>query len=258
MIIDCFPVFAEIDVLDIRLHELSEVVDVFAISEATLTFSGKPKPLYFEENRERFGEFADRIEYFVIDSYNGIDTGSGWGMDYGQKQRALDMMLAKLSPGSDDLVLLSDYDEIPKAEKVKLANQAKWAITKPEMNLFYYWLNCRCIDRRWTSGAWVRPGGVLNHRELRYGEGNMTMQNSGWHFGYLGDIQRKIKASSHEEYDKPPYNMAEYIADKRNTGTDLYNREHEYEFLDDLSYLPKYVLANMDKFEKHIYGKGSM
>ena len=42
MIVDCFPFFNELDLLELRLNELKDVVDVFVLSEATLTFTGKP------------------------------------------------------------------------------------------------------------------------------------------------------------------------------------------------------------------------
>ena len=50
-IVDVFPFFNELDLLDIRLNVLDPHVDCFIISEATKTFSGLDKPLYYEENK---------------------------------------------------------------------------------------------------------------------------------------------------------------------------------------------------------------
>ena len=61
MVYDCFQFFNELDILKLRLHVMDPVVDRFVISEATETFSGKAKPLYYEENKEMFAEFADKI-----------------------------------------------------------------------------------------------------------------------------------------------------------------------------------------------------
>ena len=58
MVYDCFQFFNELDILKIRLNVLSPVVDKFVISEATETFSGLKKPLYYEENKELFAAFA--------------------------------------------------------------------------------------------------------------------------------------------------------------------------------------------------------
>ena len=52
MIYDCFQFFNELDILNLRLHIMSPIVDKFVISEATTTFSGLPKPLYYEENKD--------------------------------------------------------------------------------------------------------------------------------------------------------------------------------------------------------------
>ena len=51
---DCFIFYNELDLLEIRLKTLDSVVDHFVLVEATKTHRGKDKPLYFEENKERF------------------------------------------------------------------------------------------------------------------------------------------------------------------------------------------------------------
>jgi len=51
---DCFPFFNELDVLEIRLKELWDVVDVFVLAESNLSHSGKPKEYIFENNKDRF------------------------------------------------------------------------------------------------------------------------------------------------------------------------------------------------------------
>jgi hypothetical protein len=48
-IIDCFTFFNELDMLEFRLTELDPYVDKFVIIESTKTFTGKPKPLYYNK-----------------------------------------------------------------------------------------------------------------------------------------------------------------------------------------------------------------
>src|SRR5271165_7084860 len=67
MIVDCFTFFDEFDVLEIRLKELSSVVDRFVLAEARQTFQGSPKPLYFQENAARFRPFLNKIEHLIVD-----------------------------------------------------------------------------------------------------------------------------------------------------------------------------------------------
>ena len=74
MVYDCFQFFNELDILKIRLNVLAPVVDRFVISEATETFSGIKKPLYYEENKELFAAFQDRIIHVVVDDTPQGDT----------------------------------------------------------------------------------------------------------------------------------------------------------------------------------------
>jgi beta-1,4-mannosyl-glycoprotein beta-1,4-N-acetylglucosaminyltransferase len=46
MIYDCFMFCDELDLLEIRLHELADLVDKFVVVEGDLTLSGKPKPVF--------------------------------------------------------------------------------------------------------------------------------------------------------------------------------------------------------------------
>ena len=68
MVYDCIPFFNELDILNLRLHVLNSYVDKFIIEEATVTFSGEPKELCFEKNKEMFREFLPKIEYIVVDN----------------------------------------------------------------------------------------------------------------------------------------------------------------------------------------------
>ena len=61
--------YNELDLLEIRLNILDSVVDKFVIVEATETFMGQPKPLYYEENKERFVKWKDKIVHYVVDDY---------------------------------------------------------------------------------------------------------------------------------------------------------------------------------------------
>ena len=66
---DAVPINSELDILDARIHELNEVVDHFVVVEAPYTFSGKRKPLYFNENKERFAEFAHKIKHIIVEDF---------------------------------------------------------------------------------------------------------------------------------------------------------------------------------------------
>ena len=61
MIYDCFTFFNELDLLEIRLNILNDYVDKFVLVEATRTQNNKEKKLYYEENKERFAKFKDKV-----------------------------------------------------------------------------------------------------------------------------------------------------------------------------------------------------
>ena len=254
MIIDCFPFFDEFDLLEIRLNELSDIVDVFVLTEATLTFSGKPKSLYFNDNKEMFEPFLDRIEHVVVDSYEWLDGVGRRKMDWGQKQQGLNFIMDKFNPNGDDILIVSDVDEIPKAEKVKdVAADPNWTKATIVMPMFYYWFNCRMMTKIWHGGKWLRPQGKLDHRKIRYRKGDAKFKDAGWHFSFMGDIKKKLDAYCHQEYNMPPYNTPEHIEAKKSKCEDLFNRKHQYEIVEDLSYLPQYVKDNMDKFKGYFH-----
>jgi len=260
MIIDCFPFFNEFDLLEIRLNELSDIVDVFVLSEATLTFTSKTKPLYFQENKERFEPFLDRIKHVVIDTYDpNVNMAHPWPFEYYQKQRGFDLALELATPNSEDVILMSDLDEIPRAAMVEKAlGNKSWTLARPSMSMFYYWFNNLCISRDWPGGKWLRPTSKnMSHKMTRRIKGNKLFRKAGWHFSYLTteeNIKYKIDSFSHAEFNKPPYNTIEHIKAKMVAGEDLFNRDYKYkyEFVEDLSYLPQYILDNMDRFGKYI------
>ena len=66
MILDCFTFYNELDLLDIRFNELYESIDYFVLVEASKTQSFLDKPFYFEENKNRFDTFLDKIIHIKI------------------------------------------------------------------------------------------------------------------------------------------------------------------------------------------------
>lgn len=259
MIVDCFPFFNELDLLEIRLNELKDVVDVFVLSEATRTFTNKEKPLYFNDNKSRFDGF--NIHHVIIDSYDGMPVNEPWPMGYAQKQKGLDTALQKFKLGKDDIVLLCDSDEIHNAKTVLEESQKPWNIATAEMILHYHYLNCKS-HRPWRHPTWFRPDGRhTNHRELRGGkhrDKDKIIKKAGWHFSYIGsaeDSLYKLESFEHQEKNIFPYNTLEHIRKRKEAGADLYDRRKiKFEFVDDLEYLPKYVLENMDKYSQYLRG----
>ena len=64
-IYDCFLFFNELELLEIRLNVLNDVVDYFVLVESTKTFTNHDKPLHYQENKEKFKDFNDKISASV-------------------------------------------------------------------------------------------------------------------------------------------------------------------------------------------------
>jgi hypothetical protein len=72
-VFDSFIFFNELDLLEMRLNILNDVVDYFVLTESPFTVSGNEKPLYYQENKDRFGKFNDKIVHYITEE---IDKGN--------------------------------------------------------------------------------------------------------------------------------------------------------------------------------------
>lgn len=244
-IYDCFPFNNEFDVLQIRLAELYDVVDRFIITEATKTHSGKPKPLYFKDNLHRFEKYLNKITHIMIDDYPALDN---WSIERHQRDCAM-RGLGKCK--DNDIVIVSDLDEIPSAEVVK-QYKTEYGIRGLEQKLYYYNFHCQAVDL-WKE-AKILPFGLLKQITpcgARYTQCE-SIPNGGWHFSYLGsisDIVKKIEDTPHQEYNKPNFNNKEWIEQAIKNNLDLFGRNLKYTYVNlDNSY-PKFVNENKDYFE---------
>lgn len=271
MIWSLTPMFNELDVLEIRLAELETVVDIFVIAESTVTYSGQEKPLHFEENKERFAPWMDKIRYIVVDDspmevkaaepWQALEAcdSDRWARENHQRD-ALRRGLDDLE--DDDLVLLSDMDEIPFArtvERVKLEHP----IMRPRLPLHVMYLNWRWklppipVIARFMSGKLVKeasPQALRIAEGIAYGN-PMNREGLGWHLSYLGGveaIQHKLRSAAHHEIDAPPYNERSHIARCMQTGADLFGRSDKQCESVPLAALPGYVQDNADHFSGYI------
>ena len=255
MVIDCIPFFNELDLLEVRLNELADVVDMFVITESPYTFTGIEKPLYFSDNFERFmqsGRFNIAHNAYLPD--RKLSPGA---YEKAQKDHNLQTAFRFARPG--DTLIVGDVDEIPRASVIRQAlNDKDWMSAGLVMDLFYYFLNCKCtIEKKRRDSRLIRVTRPFEYNSKQNDKVDKLYYRAGWHFSFLGDIEYKLKSYNHADlYDKPPYNDPEHIEKCRSQGLDLFERKGKrklgFEFLDDLSFLPQYVLDNKDKFNKYI------
>ena len=196
MIFDCFLFFNELDLLECRLRELEDTPVRHVIAEAPFTFQGNPKPMYYAENRERFAPWGDRIIHIAVHEDVAYKDHTSWQREAAQR-RCLSRGLGYASP--DDLILLGDVDEIPRASVVKKTMGNPVALEMQARTFAVDWLH----PSPWygTVTARVKYAGDLenlrNHRKSL-----LRIPNAGWHFSWLGGvdaIKEKASAFSHDD-----------------------------------------------------------
>lgn len=107
-IYDGFTFYNEFELLEWRLKMLYDVVDCFVIVEANRTFQNKQKPFNFEEQKERFAKYADKIRYIKIDEE--IECKDNWSIEIYQRN-CIEKGLVDCQP--NDIVMMGDIDEFP-------------------------------------------------------------------------------------------------------------------------------------------------
>ena len=146
MIYDCFSFFNELDILEIRLNTLNEVVDKFVLVEAPWTHrTGKAKPLYFAENKNRFAPFLHKIIHVIVSANDlpSIKPGTteiemGWIRENIQRN-CITKGLTDAKP--NDILIIADLDEIPYPDIVKVVAQKPIGISNIVIRNFSYFLN---------------------------------------------------------------------------------------------------------------------
>jgi hypothetical protein len=210
--IDLFPFFNELDLLEIRLNSLAPYVERFVLVEMPVTHSGKLKPLYFEENKARFKDF--NITHLIAPPKK--DTS--WVLEHYQREY---LMNGLLNVDEDEVVLLSDLDEIPDLGKYIDGQEGAF-----KQKLYYYYLNVFTGDSNWKGTIATRMKNISKLNRIRNLRNKYpTIVHGGWHFSTLGPVENiiyKIESFAHVELNTPEHKSR--IEENRRTLTDPYNR----------------------------------
>lgn len=242
---DCFPFFNELDLLEVRLNELYEVVDHFVIVENPLTFTGNPKPLYFEESKKRFSKFSDKIIHIIGPKIE--IAKDAWEREAKQRN---DIMMGLKKAKDEDIIIISDVDEIIKKEKIKEIKEMVSSNKDPlrlGLKLFRYFLNRRDkeIDVWWL--AYATKYQTLKNFSPQYFrteyQHSFALDDAGWHFTSLGWIKNyiyKLNSWSHVERNtsknKDPYKLLKKARQGKLVKID--------------KNFPKFIVENISYFKK--------
>ncbi len=206
---DCFMFSHELDLLNLRLHELYDYVDYFIIVESSETHSGLPKPLYFRENQELFEKFSEKIINVAIEGFPTppTDKDPNWFRENFQRNQIL-TVLQSLDVKDNDCIMLSDIDELPDRNSVL---QIRHHLRRSQVITFRQrWLNWNFdLENQeewpgtqimlWSDFKNTTPQKI---RDGRYNIGVVSDDVRGWHLSWFGDnntIHEKLKSFAHQE-----------------------------------------------------------
>ena len=112
-IYDCFSYWDEDLLLDLRLNILDKHVDYFVIVEGNKTWQNNPKKLKFK--LDNFQKFKDKIIYIPV---KDMPEGDNPYKRENHQRNAISQGLK--NAGDEDIIIVSDLDEIPNPKKLKL------------------------------------------------------------------------------------------------------------------------------------------
>ncbi len=233
-IYDCFMYFDEEVTLEVRLNTLNKYVDYFVIVEANFNHKGENRKILF--NHEKFEKFKDKIIYIIFDKQpdkieiinieDDEDTKSRkYIMNALYRENGQRNFIAEGLKNADnnDIVMISDVDEIPKLDDINFSNiQERIILFKQDM--FYYKFNLSIPDFKWTGTKackfknLVSPQWLRNIKDRKYSFYRFDtffskkkyidvkiINDGGWHFSNIktaSKIEHKLKSYlHHREFD---------------------------------------------------------
>ena len=279
-------------ILDLRLNYLNKFVDFFVIVESTFNHKGEKKKLNF--NISKFSKFKSKIKYIVLDDQpknidiiKNNDTEekktikyiyNGYKRDHFQRN-FITNGINDAAP--NDMIIISDIDEIPDLEKISIKNiKSKLILFNQIMcyykfNLYqknYTWVGSRaCQKKNLISPQWLRDVKARAYplwrldiffSKRRYND-IFFVDDGGWHFSYLNTaqlIEEKLRSyTHHREYDLNPIGINN-IEKRIKNRESIYNlcvdkRKNQFskgvklDLLND-SKLPKYIINNKVNFKE--------
>ena len=270
---DCITYCGEDLLLKIRFETLYNKVDKFIVVEANKYFNGESKPKFF--NIKNFDKFKDKIDFYYIDDLPKFN-GDNLEYEYFIKNQIC-RGLNNLNP--DDIILISDADEIPNLENEKYKNFDSTIFLQ---SMYYYKFNIHlyeglkwknkvaatksCKFKFFKSVKQVRQFRVKNIPWWRFDKKikRYVENNGGWHFSHLmnaKEISSKLKRFEHEishlkkdgQYDIDELVNINNIENKILNLQDPYDRKDiKLKKVKIDSTFPLFVIKNLDNLKDFI------
>ena len=291
-IFDCFMYFDEEQVLDLRLNVLYKDVDYFVIVESIYNHKGEKRDLLFDI--QKFQKFSDKIIYLIYDkipklvktinnSENENDKDGKYIMNalYRENAQRNYILEGLKNAKKDDLILISDVDEIPKLSSINL-DYIKDEIILFKQDMFYYKYNLALPNFKWTGTKAVKkkrlisPQWLRNVKDRKYPYYRIDtffsdkkymnikiINDGGWHFSNIKSpemIEHKLRSYlHHREFDQVSLSVEEIneLVKKKQAIYDLrvdkrVNKVGNGVILEnfEIKNLPNYINENLEKYKK--------
>jgi len=241
-IFDCFMYFDEDLILDLRLNILDKYVDYFVIVESVFTHRGEKRKLLF--NPDKYRKFKDKIIYLIYEENSKHVEEVSNEDSHEEKSRKYILNAAYRENGqrnfilnglgnakSDDLILISDVDEIPNLNDINL-KKINQKIILFKQDMFYYKFNLKLPNLIWKGTKACKkkylksPQWLRNIKDRKYPFYRFDtlfsntkyinikfIDNGGWHFSNIktaAEIEHKLKSYlHHREFDENPMTLNE-------------------------------------------------
>ena len=294
-IYDCTTFYSEHMMLDVRFHVLNDYVEKLQkkkniVTESLYSHSGQPKKLNFDINN--YPKFKDKIIYLVIDQEpNDLikieNTKEHQGLKRINSLKRIElsynyMMKATENLANDDLIILSDNDEIPNLNSKQFKQSNKNVFIFKQL-FFYYkfnllydlmpWFGSKaCKKKSLKSFSWLRNLKSKKYSFWRldtyFNENKLTnleiIKDGGWHFTNIKTPEELyIKMTNfghHNEFELSGLTV-EDLRKKIDEGVVFYNHfsdqtdqnkwNYDYKLKKiNIDLLPKYLQDNSEKFKE--------
>ncbi|OUW63855.1 MAG: hypothetical protein CBD61_01420 [Pelagibacteraceae bacterium TMED201] len=293
-IFDCFMYFDEDLILDLRLNTLNKFIDYFVIVESIYNHKGEKRKLKF--NIKKFKKFNNKIIYLIHnqvpneikkikknDSENEINTKYIFNAIFRENSQRNYILKGLSKAKDDDIILISDVDEIPNLKKVNF-KKLKNKLIFFNQEMFYYKFNLKLPNYNWIGTKSCKkkylknPQWLRNIKDRKYPFYRLDtffsdkkfsnveiIENGGWHFTNIKtaeQIRYKLKSYlHHREFEVNPVtkNQIEKLIknriaiydlrlDKRSQKIGQGSKLQKY----NLKKLPEYIIDNKKKYKKWI------
>jgi len=262
-VINLFPFYNELTILKIRLREMADWVDQFVLVEAGHTFTGAPKPYYFDDFRAAVAEFEPKIVRVRLPAFPAA-CDRLWAREYYQRDVAVSALDGLWRP--DDRLLVTDVDEIVDRRALKGLDAPMASL---RMQTHKYFLNycakpgtpdaqrrsgfiCKGEVLRRFGSTYVRIG-LLDHLHEWW-----SAPSAGWHLTSIGDaafVSDKFRNYSHQESGKAVMRDTGQLAERLEAvRAGLHDEAWERREIDDS--FPAYVREHQDELSGLILDEG--